>query len=145
VHRDALPQPNRASQQLKYNINIPTKRVSISQGLPMGWGNSQRRRGVAPRHYKLPPPGPGFLIRQTGIAYGDGSPDAEQDTIPTRVRVYSLDGDLLEETTVDLTPGKQDNTIAVRANRLPSSLTILERGVHVPDRGCLWRNSAASA
>ena len=54
----------------------------------MGWGNSQRRRGAAPRHYKLPPPGPGLLIRQTGVAYGDGSPaspDAGQDTILTRV------------------------------------------------------------
>jgi hypothetical protein len=68
-------------------------------GLPMGWGNSQRRRGAASRHYKLPPPGPGFLIRQSGIAYGNSSPDAEKGTIPTRVRVYSLDGELLEETT----------------------------------------------
>jgi hypothetical protein len=105
----------------------------------MGWENRQRRRGAAPRHYKLPPPGPGLLIRQTGIAYGDGSPDVEQDTVPTRVRVYSLDGEPLEETTVDLTPGKQDDTIAVRVDGPPSSLTILERGVHIPERGCLWR------
>jgi hypothetical protein len=101
----------------------------------MGWGNSQRRRGAAPRHYKLPPPGPRFLIRQSGIAYGDGSPNAEQDTIPTRVRVYSLDGELLDETTVDLPPGKQDDTIALRVDRPSSSLSILEHGVHVPERG----------
>jgi len=53
----------------------------------MGRGNSQRRRGAAPRHYKLPPPGPGLPIRQPSMAYGDGSspyPDAGQDTIPTR-------------------------------------------------------------
>jgi hypothetical protein len=111
----------------------------------MGWGNSQRRRGVAPRRYKLPPPGPGLLIRQTGMAYGDGSPDAEQGTAPTRVRVYSLDGEPLEETTVDLTPGKQDEPIAVRVDGPSSSMAILERGVHVPERGCLWRNNAASA
>jgi hypothetical protein len=82
----------------------------------MGWGNSQRRRGAAPRRYKLPPPGPGFLIRQTGIAYGDGRPDVEQDTIPTRVRAYSLDSESLEETTIDLTPRKQEDTIAVRVD-----------------------------
>ena len=109
-------------------------------------GKQRRRRGVTPRHYKLPPLGPGLLIRQTGVAYGDGSPNAEQDTIPTHVTVYSLDDEPLEETTVDLTPGNQDDdTIAVRVNRPPSSLAILERGVHVPERGCLWRNSAASA
>ena len=111
----------------------------------MGWGNSQRRRGAAPRHYKLPPPGPGLLIRQTSVAYGDGRPDAEQDTIPTRVRVYSLDSEPLRETTVDLTPRKQDDTIAVRVDGPSSSLTVLEHGIHVPERGCLWRNSAASA
>ena len=111
----------------------------------MRWGNSQRRRGAAPRHYKLLSPGPRLLIRQTGVAYGDGRPDAEQDTIPTRVTVYSLDGEPLEETTVDLTPGEQDEPIAVRVDRPPSNLAILERGVHVPERGCLWRNSAASA
>jgi hypothetical protein len=101
----------------------------------MGWGNSQRRRGAAPRHYKLPPLGLGFLIRQTGMAYGDGSPDTEQDTVPTRVGVYSLDGDPLEETTVDFTPGKQDEPIAVRVDQPSSSLAILERGIHVPERG----------
>jgi len=111
----------------------------------MGWGKSQRRRGAAPRHYKLPPPGPGLLIRQTGIAYGDGSPDAKQDTIPTHVRVYSLEGEPLEETTVDLPPGKQDDIIAVQVDGPPSSLAILEHGIHVPERGCLGRNSAASA
>jgi len=89
--------------------------------------------------------GPRLLIRQTGIAYGDGRPDAEQDTIPTRVVVYSLEGERLEETTVDLTPGEQDEPIAVRVDWPPSNFTILERGVHVPERGCLWRNSAASA
>jgi hypothetical protein len=109
----------------------------------MGWGNSQRRRGAAPCHYKLPPLAPGFLIRQTGVAYGDGSPDVEQDTIPTRVRVYSLDGELLEETTVDLTPGEQDDTIAVRVDGLSSSPTILERGVHVPERGFFRLKGAA--
>ena len=109
----------------------------------MGWGNSQRRRGAAPRHYKLPPPGPEPLIRQTGIAYGDGSPDAEQGTIPTRVRVYSLDGEPLGETTVDLIPGKQDDTIAVRVDRPPSSLAILEHGVHVPERGFFRLQGAA--
>jgi hypothetical protein len=76
-------------------------------------------------------------FRQTGIAYGDGRPDAEQDTIPTRVRVYSLDGEPLRETTVYLTPRKQDDTIAVRVDRPSSSLAILERDVHVPERGCL--------
>lgn len=101
----------------------------------MGWGNSQRRRGAAPRHYKLPPPGPGLLIRQTGVAYGDGSPDTAQGTIPTRVRVCSLEGEPLEEATVDLSSGKQDDTIAVRVDRPSSSLTILERGVHIPERG----------
>ena len=111
----------------------------------MGWGNSQRRRGAAPRHYKLPPPAPGFLIRQSGLAYGDGHPDTEQDTIATRVRVYSPEGEPLGETTVDLPPGKQDDAIVVRVDWPPSSLTILERGVHVPERGCLWCNSAASA
>ena len=109
----------------------------------MGWGNSQRRRGVAPRHYKLPPPGPGLLIRQTGVAYGDGRPDAEQDTIPTRVTVYSLKGEPLEETTVDLTPGEQDDAIAVRVDWPSSSLAILERGVHVPERGFFRLKGAA--
>jgi len=111
----------------------------------MGWGNNKRRRGAAPRHYNLPPPSPGLLIRQSGITYGDGRPDAERDTIPTHVRVYSLEGEPLEETTVDLPPGKQDEPIAVRVDRPSSSPTILERGVHIPERGCLWHNSAASA
>lgn len=53
-------------------------------------------------------------------------------------------GDLLEETTVDLPPGEQDDTIAVRVDRPSLSLATLERGVHVPERDCLWRNSAAS-
>jgi len=66
------------------------------------------------------------------MAYGDGSHDAERDAIPTRVRVYSLDGEPLGETTVDLTPGEQDDTIAVRVDQPSSSLTVLERGVHVP-------------
>jgi hypothetical protein len=69
------------------------------------------------------------------MAYGDGRPDAEQGAIPTRVRVYSLEGEPLGETTVDLTPGKQDDTIAVRVDGLSSILTILERGVHIPERG----------
>ena len=103
----------------------------------MGWGNSQRRRRAAPCHHKLPPPEPGPLTRQTGVAYGDSSPNAEQDTIPTRVRIYSLEGEPLEETTIHLTPGEQDDAIAVRVDGPPSSLTILERGVHVPKRGCL--------
>ena len=131
--------------QLRYNLNIPKVCLHLMHGLPMGWENSQRRRGAAPRRYKPPPPGPALPIRQTGIAHGDGSPNAEQDTIPTHVRVYSLDGEPLEETTVDLTPGEQDEPIAVRVDWPPSNFTILERGVHVPERGCLWRNSAASA
>jgi len=59
--------------------------------------------------------------------------------------VYFLEGEPLKDTTVDLTPGKQDEPIAVRVDGPSSSLTILEHGVHVPERGCLWRNSAASA
>jgi hypothetical protein len=49
--------------------------------------------------------------------------------------VYSLDGEPLGESTVDLTPGKQDEPIAVRVDQPSSSLAILERGVHVPERG----------
>jgi len=51
----------------------------------MGWGNSQRRRGAAPRHYNLPPPGPGLLIRQASVAYGDSSPACSDVDTPTPV------------------------------------------------------------
>jgi hypothetical protein len=55
------------------------------QGLPTGWGNSQRGGGAAPRHDKLPPPGPGLLIRQASIAYGNSSPASPGADTPTPV------------------------------------------------------------
>jgi len=114
----------------------------------MGWGNSQRNGGAAPRHYKLPPPGPGLPIRQSSIAYGDGSlaeedGDTQEHQALTRVMVYSLDGEPLEETTVDLPPGKQDDSIAVRVDQPSASLAILERGVHVSERGFFHLKGAA--
>jgi hypothetical protein len=137
----------------------------------MGWGNSQRRRGVAPRHYKLPPPGPRPRIRQTGVVYGDGSP-AEGDgssvaeqwparpreyKTPPRVMVFSLDGELLKETAIALTPGdREDDTIVVRipgpspdstSDELAGYYTRvrrrLEHGVHVPERGLFHLKRAA--
>ena len=107
----------------------------------MGWGNSQRRRGAAPRYYKLPPPGPGLLIRQTGVAYGDGH--AEEPTVTT-IRVHSLDGEPLREmANVPAPLGREDAIAVVRIPDPPPDADPdeyyanvrqrLERGVHTTD------------